>query len=121
MPIGLGRQTASRCRSGCAGEPTLPERLVEDGDRRLCPSALERLALDDVPAEAVRDGERVAVPPVVELELTLEIRAPDIVRSYSFAQRSAVGSSICATTSDQPEDGLQDAGSIRGARPAGTF
>jgi hypothetical protein len=76
--IGAGEGHAVVGADG-ARQAALAEELLEGCDGEVFAGGLERLAQEQETRGVVGDGERIAVAAVAELELALEVGAPEIV------------------------------------------
>src|SRR6185312_2242349 len=76
---------------GANGErqATLAEQPFEGGDCRLFAGGIERLAQQQEARGMVGDGQWIAVAPIAELELALEVSAPQIIGPSARGQRRA--------------------------------
>ena len=62
-----------------AGRPRSREQPLEGGEGELFARRFQSLAQQQIARGVIGDGERVAIAPVAELELALEVGAPEIV------------------------------------------
>ena len=76
--LGLAKGTPLSERMAC-GQAALEEELLEGGDGEVLAGRFEGLAEQQEARGVVGDGERVAVAAVAELELALEVGAPQVV------------------------------------------
>src|SRR5262245_4783412 len=88
-PEGGGREGASVVGAYDARQAKFVEQAMEDRFRELDGGRTEALAREQIPAVTVDDRQRVAVPAVPRLELTLEICGPQIVGGNNRARRSS--------------------------------
>ena len=72
-------------------QAALLEELLEGGDGEVLAGRLERFAQQQEARGVVGDGQRVAVSAVAELELALEVGAPEVVGGRARRQRRAAG------------------------------
>ena len=84
------------------GRPLLPEEPQEDGPGRLVGRGMQPLAAEEVAAEPVDDGERVAVHPILGAELAFEVSRPDRVRLLHRRARGA-GMHAAGTAASWPD------------------
>jgi hypothetical protein len=63
----------------CIRKPVLAKQGPEGGFRAFCANRRQTLAEQEHSTVVIRNGERVAVLPVAGLELTLEVRRPDLI------------------------------------------
>ena len=61
------------------GQAAFAEEPLEGGDGEVLAGRFQRLAQQQIARGVVGDGERIAVASVAELELALEVRAPEVV------------------------------------------
>ena len=73
------------------GQAALLEELLEGGDGEVFAGRFKRLAEQQIARGVVGDGQRIAVPAVAELELALEVGAPEVVGRGARRQRRASG------------------------------
>jgi len=83
-------------RADRLGPATLAEPLREGGDDRVFADRFEGFAEQQEARGVVRDGQRVAVAAVAQLELALAVGAAQIVRRGAGGQRGAGGAMACA-------------------------
>jgi hypothetical protein len=89
--IGAGEGHAVVGANGC-WQAALEEELLERGDRRVLARGLQSFAHQQETRSVVGDGERVAVLAVAQLELPLEVGAPQIVGRCADRKPSPAGS-----------------------------
>jgi hypothetical protein len=71
------------------GQATVAEQLFEGGAGKVLAGGVECLAQQQETRGVVGNGEWVAVPPIAELELALEVGAPEGIGAGAFGQRRA--------------------------------
>ena len=67
------------------------EELLEGGDGEVLAGQFKGFADQNKARGVVGDGQRIAVPPIAELELALEVGAPEVVGREPLRQRRAGG------------------------------
>ena len=77
-PLGLAKGTPLSERMA-SGQAALAKQPLEGGEGRVFSGRFERLAQEQVARGLVGDRQRVTVAAVAELELALEVGAPQIV------------------------------------------
>ena len=65
--------------------------MLEGGDGGILAGGIERLAEQKKAGGLVGDGERIAIAAIAELELALEVGAPEVVGSDGGGERGALG------------------------------
>ena len=88
--VGAGEGDAVVGADG-GGQAALEEQLLEGGDGGVFAGGFEGFAQQQEAGGVVGDGQRVAVVTVAELELALEVGAPQIVGRDAGGQRRAAG------------------------------
>src|SRR5215475_8434039 len=72
-------------------QTALGEQLFEGGDGKVLACGLERLAEEQEARRVIGDGQGIAVAAIAELELALEVGAPQVIGSRALRQRRAGG------------------------------
>ena len=88
--VGAGEGDAVVGADG-GGQATLEEQLLEGGDGGVFAGGIEGFAKQQETGGVVGDGQGVAVVTVAELELALEVGAPQIVGRNAGGQRRSAG------------------------------